>query len=52
VLRVLEARFPGAVPEDVATAIGEVNDASELDRLLDAAISAITIQAFRAELER
>jgi hypothetical protein len=51
-LRVLRARFPGFLPEDLETAIAQLNDPDELGRWLDAAATATSLDDFRAAVGR
>jgi hypothetical protein len=51
-LRVLQTRFPGPFPADLAAAIAELNDPNELTRWLDAALTAASPADFRATVGR
>jgi hypothetical protein len=46
-LRVLQLRFPGAVPSDLATRVERLTDLDELARWFDAAVTAPSLDAFR-----
>jgi hypothetical protein len=50
--RVLEARFQEAVPADLAEVIAKLIDPDELDRWVEAAATALTLEAFRAAVGR
>jgi hypothetical protein len=52
VLQVLQFRFPEAVPADLAAAVEELDDSEELDRWLDEAATAPSLDAFRAAVGR
>jgi hypothetical protein len=51
-LQVLQRRFPGAVPADLAAAIAELDDSDELVRWLDEAVTAPSLDAFRSSIGR
>ncbi len=51
-LRLLQRKFPGLVPEEVSHLVGRQESLPVLDDWFDAAISAATIQDFLAALRR
>ena len=50
--RVLQTRFFVPVPDDLAAAIETVADSEELARWLDIALTAVSLDAFRAAIQR
>ena len=48
VLRALELRYRGPVPEDVAAAVAGLGDVDELSRWFDATQTTDSVDAFRA----
>jgi hypothetical protein len=50
-LRALQLRFQGPVPADLASAIAALQDGEELSRWFDAALTAASLEAFRAAVK-
>ena len=50
VLKVLQARFPGELPEEVLQTVGAQGDRNILSKWLIAAATATTIDQFRSQL--
>lgn len=51
-LRVLERRFRLPIPEDLASAVMDLGDVDDLDRCLDAALAADSLEAFREAVQQ
>lgn len=51
-LQTLEVRFPGEIPDEIRSCIEGTNDPSDLQRWFNAALSAASLEAFRAAIDR